>query len=145
MLHTLATRTRKKKRIGRGGVRGRKSGRGDKGQRSRAGRRIRPAIRDELQRIPKRRGHNRNRARGIRGDRGERVITLQMIDRNFSNGETVTPKELITRRIIGRVRGREPRVSIVSRGDLSHSVTIRRCRVSASAQKHIEEAGGAVH
>ena len=145
MLHTLTTRTKKKKRIGRGGVRGRKSGRGDKGQRSRAGRKIRPAIRDELQRIPKRRGHNRNRARGIRGDRGERSVTLRTLDRNFADGDVVTPRELVSRRIVARVQGREPGIAVVSQGTLSRSITVRRCRVSASAREHIEKAGGTVH
>lgn len=45
-----------RKRIGRGGKRGNTSGRGQKGQKSRAGRRIRPAERDLIQRLPKLRG-----------------------------------------------------------------------------------------
>lgn len=45
-----------KKRIGRGGKRGTYSGRGMKGQKARAGRKIRPAIRDLMQRTPKLRG-----------------------------------------------------------------------------------------
>ncbi len=44
------------KRIARGGKRGRTSGRGQKGQKSRSGRKIRPAIRDLVQRTPKLRG-----------------------------------------------------------------------------------------
>lgn len=47
-----------KKRIGRGGKRGTYSGRGQKGQKSRAGRRIRPAERDLLLKLPKLRGFN---------------------------------------------------------------------------------------
>jgi len=45
-----------KKRIARGGKRGRTAGRGQKGQKSRAGRKIRPAVRDLVQRTPKLRG-----------------------------------------------------------------------------------------
>jgi len=44
------------KRVGRGGKRGTTSGRGTKGQRARAGHRIRPAERDLIQRLPKLRG-----------------------------------------------------------------------------------------
>lgn len=57
-LHTLSGeyRGQRSKRIGRGGKRGSYSGRGVKGQRSRAGRRIRPAERDLILRIPKKRG-----------------------------------------------------------------------------------------
>ncbi len=43
-------------RIGRGGKRGTTSGRGQKGQKSRAGRRIRPAARDLVLKFPKWRG-----------------------------------------------------------------------------------------
>lgn len=43
-------------RIGRGGKRGTTSGRGQKGQKSRSGHRIRPAVRDMIQRLPKLRG-----------------------------------------------------------------------------------------
>lgn len=57
-LHELQpkTKNKKKKRIGRGGKRGTYCGRGLKGQKSRAGRRIRPAVRDVILRIPKLRG-----------------------------------------------------------------------------------------
>lgn len=50
------TKNKSKKRIGRGGKRGTYSGRGMKGQKSRAGRKIRPAVRDLMQRTPKLRG-----------------------------------------------------------------------------------------
>ncbi|HOK35099.1 MAG TPA: hypothetical protein PLL80_00755 [Candidatus Pacearchaeota archaeon] len=45
-----------KKRIGRGGKRGTYSGKGIKGQTSRAGAKIRPEIRDFIKKIPKKRG-----------------------------------------------------------------------------------------
>ena len=54
---------RRKARIGRGGKRGTYSGRGVKGQKARAGRRIRPADRDFFQRLPKLRGF-KNRFKG---------------------------------------------------------------------------------
>jgi len=46
------------KRVGRGGKRGTTSGSGTKGQKSRSGHRIRPAIRDLMRRLPKLRGTN---------------------------------------------------------------------------------------
>ncbi|MDP1719041.1 MAG: 50S ribosomal protein L15, partial [bacterium] len=46
----------KKPRVGRGGKRGTMSGKGQKGQKARAGRRIRPAERDFIQRLHKLRG-----------------------------------------------------------------------------------------
>lgn len=55
-LKPLHPNKRPKPRVGRGGKRGTYSGRGQKGQRARAGHRIRPASRDLLQRLPKLRG-----------------------------------------------------------------------------------------
>lgn len=52
-----------KKRIGRGGKRGTFSGRGVKGQKARAGRKVRPATRDLIQQIPKLRGSRNMGAR----------------------------------------------------------------------------------
>jgi large subunit ribosomal protein L15 len=60
-LHQLQPITKKKaeKRVGRGGKRGTYSGRGLKGQKARAGRKIRPAIRDYIQKLPKIKGAKR--------------------------------------------------------------------------------------
>ena len=51
--HKLKT----KKRVGRGGKKGTYSGRGVKGQKSRAGAKIRPEIRDLIKKMPKKRGY----------------------------------------------------------------------------------------
>jgi large subunit ribosomal protein L15 len=47
----------KRPRVGRGGKRGTTAGKGTKGQKARSGHRIRPAIRDLIQRLPKLRGY----------------------------------------------------------------------------------------
>lgn len=49
--------SKKKKRIGRGGKKGTYCGKGIKGQKSRAGAKIRPEIRDFIKKIPKVRGY----------------------------------------------------------------------------------------
>lgn len=58
-LHQLSSPSRKypTARVGRGGKRGKTAGKGTKGQKARAGHRIRPAERDLIQRLPKRRGY----------------------------------------------------------------------------------------
>ena len=58
-LHELKPihKLKRKKRIGRGGKRGTYSGRGIKGQKARAGRRLKPVIRDLIKRYPKLRGY----------------------------------------------------------------------------------------
>ena len=50
---------KRKKRIGRGGKKGTYSGKGMKGQRSRAGRKMAPIIRELIKRYPKLRGYRR--------------------------------------------------------------------------------------
>ena len=54
-IHQIQRQTKlaKKKIIGRGGKRGTTAGRGTKGQKARAGHRIRPEIRDTIKKIPK--------------------------------------------------------------------------------------------
>ena len=144
-LHTLSnTSLKKKKRIGRGGVRGAKSGRGDKGQRSRAGRRIRPAFRDELQRIPKRRGHNKNRARGVRNRPASRTVTLDFLERNFQKNDKVTPKVLVEKRFFSRVGGRLPQVKIVARGSLDTPLFFSGCAFSTVARERVLAVGGTI-
>lgn len=51
-IHKLKT----KKRVGRGGKKGTYCGHGVKGQKSRAGAKIRPEIRDLIKKMPKKRG-----------------------------------------------------------------------------------------
>ena len=144
MLHTLTTNKKRKKRVGRGGARGTNSGHGHKGQKSRAGHRIRPALRDELQRIPKRRGYNKNRARGVRNRDPVRSVTLTMLAKNFSKNEKVTPTILTKKRLIAPVRGKMPSVKIIATGDVSEALTIVRCAVSPAARERIEKAGGTI-
>ena len=60
--HTLKRKTANKKsrQVGRGGTRGKTSGRGTKGQNARAGRKKRPELRDFIKRIPKLRGRGKS-------------------------------------------------------------------------------------
>ena len=144
MSTVLVQQGRKKKRVGRGGASGKNAGRGHKGQRSRAGRRIRPALRDILQRLPKRRGHNKNRARGVRIRPAVREVSLHTLATYFSANDLVSPKVLLERGIVTRVRGRVPRVKIVASGALSTPLRISRCEASSVAREMIEKAGGTI-
>jgi len=57
-LHQIkSSKKRLKKRIGRGGKKGTYCGKGMKGQKSRAGAKIRPELRDFIKKIPKVRGY----------------------------------------------------------------------------------------
>ena len=65
--HTLKRKTKNKKarQVGRGGTRGKTSGRGTKGQNARAGHKKRPELRDLIKRIPKLRGRGRSSLKSI--------------------------------------------------------------------------------
>lgn len=146
MLHSISTNNKtRKKRSGRGGSRGKLAGRGHKGQKSRAGRNIRPAIRDEMQRIPKRRGHNRNRARGVRADKVVRSVTLTMLEKNCKANDIITPNFLVQKKLISRVKGKPPKVKIVASGDITIPLTVRSsCSVTKGAEEKIAGAKGSV-
>ncbi len=64
-LNTLQSKTKRmiSDRIGRGGKRGKTSGRGVKGQRAHGDHGVRPELRDAIKKLPKRRGYGKNRGR----------------------------------------------------------------------------------
>ena len=65
--HTLKRKTKNKKarQVGRGGTRGKTSGRGTKGQNARAGRKKRPELRDIIKRVPKLRGRGKSSLKSL--------------------------------------------------------------------------------
>ena len=137
-LHTLqAGKNKKVIRVGRGGKRGTFSGRGTKGQKARAGRRVRPQSRDVLMKIPKRRGYRftafRVRPHGI---------NVALIERVFKNGETVSPRTLAEKGILSKKRALLPKVKILAMGTITKNIIVEGCDVSMSAKEKIENAGG---
>lgn len=146
-LHEL-TRTHKntdEKRVGRGGRRGKTSGRGHKGQRSRAGHRIRPQARDLIKKLPKLRGHGIHRSASVHSGREPIVpVNLSTLEQTFDANAEVTPKALVARGIVTKRGGRVPAVKILGDGALTKPLSISGCRVSAAAQEAITQAGGTV-
>jgi large subunit ribosomal protein L15 len=140
-LHSLTPRTRNRKNapVGRGGKRGKTSGRGGKGQTARAGHKIRPEVRDLIKKLPKRRGHGRNRARTIRTNRvAVSVVNLATLDAAYKAGETVTPASLLSKGLIRREGGRLPAVKILGTGELTKKLSVRGCELSGGAKKALE-------
>ncbi len=138
-LHELqrATKQKREKRVGRGGKRGKTSGRGTKGQKARAGHRIRPAIREELKKLPKLRGY---RMKSIAAKPA--AVNVGTLNQFFSAGETVTPSILAERGLVRRARGLA--VKILGDGALEKKLTISGCTASASARAKIEASGGTI-
>jgi large subunit ribosomal protein L15 len=122
-----------KKRVGRGGKRGTTSGRGQKGQKSRAGHRIRPAVRDIINRLPKWRGfHNK-------------IKSLKPVSLNLKNLKNLSgiidigalkKAGLIDKKYKGRVK-------ILSGGE-AKNWQIKGLLLSEDAKNKIEKAGGEI-
>jgi len=146
-LHTLKRNhsNKRKKRVGRGGLRGKTSGRGHKGQKSRSGRKMRPESRDIIKKIPKMRGHGKHRATSVYATRAKAsVVNLGALDRNFQDGQTVSPKTLAERKLI-RKNGRFfPDVKILSHGDLSKKLIFSNVSFSAVAKEKVESSGSTI-
>lgn len=146
-LHELKPKTRFKdeKRIGRGGKRGKTSGKGGKGQTARAGGRPRPELRDMIKRLPKRRGHGKNRTRTVNEERVRPyVLNVGLISTTFENGSEVTPKTLVASGIVRTKDGKAPVFKILAEGEISKKLTFKGCLVSTAARAKIEAAGGTV-
>lgn len=147
-LHTLAPRTKNTTFtvVGRGGKRGKTSGRGGKGQTARAGHKIRPEVRDLIKKIPKRRGYGKNRSRHIRGTRLTYApVNLTALEAKFPAGADITPATLFAARLVRRVGGRMPKVKILGTGEVSKAFTFSRVVLSASAKAAVEKAGGTIN
>jgi len=136
-LHTISPNkgaTKKRKRVGRGNSSGHGtySGRGQKGQKSRSGvtglKRL--GMKKQLLQIPK--------ARGFKSEKPKsQVVSLAQINNNFKDGAVITPKSLLTRKLIGTMK---LPVKILGGGELKiKDVKFERVRVSESVKKQLEE------
>ncbi|MEN9922373.1 MAG: hypothetical protein RL097_650 [Candidatus Parcubacteria bacterium] len=146
-LHELQPTAPRKvaKRIGRGGKRGKMSGRGHKGQTARTGNSTRPEMRDFIKKLPKLRGHGVNRSRTVNAERVlPVVVNVSALEASFEVGATVTPKTLVAAGVIATVAKRAPMVKILGNGELKKKLVVENCQVSQSAKTKIEAAGGSV-
>lgn len=138
-------KNKKSKRVGRGVTRGKTSGRGHKGQKARAGANIRPAARDMIKKIPKKRGHGVNRAKTVNVDKpAPAEVKIAELENNFENGEQVTPKSLVAKSVVKKKGGRIPPVKILDGGEVNKELAVSGCGVSSSAKDKIEKVGGEI-
>jgi large subunit ribosomal protein L15 len=145
-LHELKPTTSRKtaKRVGRGGKRGKTSGKGHKGQKARTGNSTRPEMRELIKKLPKLRGHGVNRARTVNNERELPIVINVSSLEVLEAGATVTPKTLVTAKIVNPSKKRAPKVKILGNGNLTKKLTVENCQVSKSAKEKIESAGGSV-
>lgn len=138
-----ATAQPKAKLVGRGGKRGKTSGKGGKGQTARAGHRVRPAMRDIIKKLPKLRGHGKNRAKSVFYRGPVAVVNVGALN-VFPANSVVTPTSLIAQGLISEVFGKNPTVKILGTGELTVALSFERCDVSETAKAKIEKAGGSI-
>jgi large subunit ribosomal protein L15 len=143
-----AQERRDRKRVGRGlgSGKGRYSGRGIKGEKSRSGsHKMRAGFEGGqmpiYMRLGKQRGNTSKDAMPVGPFRTYTVpVNVRDLDR-FDNGAEVTPESLVEIRLL---KNTKIDVKILGDGDLKKKLTVRVHAVSASAREKIEAAGGTV-
>jgi large subunit ribosomal protein L15 len=143
-IHELKRKTKNKKfpLIGRGGKRGKTSGRGGKGQTARAGHKARPEMRDTIKRMPKLRGHGKNS--NLSYQKKPFVVNVGDLEKIFAAGAKITPQTLVKKNVVKMEAGKNPTIKILALGDITKKFIVEQCAVSAEAKAKIEKAGGKV-
>jgi large subunit ribosomal protein L15 len=149
-LHSLqpAQDRKDRKRVGRGpgSGKGKFSGRGIKGQKSRSGsHKMRAGFEGGqmpiYMRIGKLRGSTSKDAMPVGPFRtATQPVNLRDLDR-FDEGAEVTPESLVEKRIL---KNTKIDVKLLGTGEVSKKLTVRVHAISASAREKIEAAGGTV-
>jgi large subunit ribosomal protein L15 len=137
-----------RKRVGRGlgSGKGRYSGRGIKGQKSRAGsHKMRAGFEGGqmpiYMRLGKQRGSTSKDAMPIGPFRTSTVpVNVAALDR-FDDGTEVTPEALVEK---GLIKNTKTDVKLLGNGELKKKLTVRVHAISATAREKVEKAGGTV-
>lgn len=127
-----------KKLIGRGGARGKTSGRGHKGQTAHGGT-PRPMIRDIIKKLPKLRGYKFNSIQTK-----PFAINVAQLEDVFSSGDMVNPETLLAKGVLSGKKSVFANIKILGTGELTKKLTVGQCSVSKSAHDKIVKAGGTV-
>ncbi|MCX6720575.1 MAG: 50S ribosomal protein L15 [Candidatus Staskawiczbacteria bacterium] len=140
-LHDLKPKhkNRNKKRVGRGGAHGTYSGHGMKGQKSRAGRKMVPIIRELIKKYPKLKGY-----RSFRFEKDCAVVNLETLEKHCKDGEIINPENLTKSGIVNQINGKTPKVKILGTGKLTKKLVVENCKASKTAKEAIEKAGGVI-
>lgn len=136
-LHQLKPKIKlkNKKRVGRGGKRGSFSGKGIKGQKTHAGRKIKSQIMELIQRLPKLRGFKNKSF-------FPKAIAVNVGDLDKKTTVNIINKEALFK--AGLIKKIDSPVKILSEGEIKRSLQIEGLKVSKTAKKKIEAAGGQI-
>ncbi len=129
----------KKRKVGRGGKRGTYSGRGIKGQKSRAGSKIKPQIREMILKFPKRRGVSFHSFK-------KKSLAIKLVDivKVFPEGGVINLNKLKKAGLIKRIKGEIRPIKILSAIPLSKKYIIKDCLASEKVKEVIIKAGGKI-
>ncbi len=128
-----------RKRVGRGDSSGlgRTCGRGEKGQKSRSGSKIR--LHFEGGQIPLFRRLPHIRGFKARNHKNWTCVNVSDIENSFEAGAVVDAQALIEKKIISSI---DHGLKILAKGEITKSITVKANMFSKAAQQKIESAGG---
>ena len=101
-------------------------------------------MRDILKKLPKRRGHGKNRSRTVRPQVIYSPVNLAALEKAFNAGDSVSPLTLREKGLVGTRGGYILPVKLLGTGTLTKKLACVDCFASESAKKAIEAAGGSL-
>ena len=129
-----------RKRVGRGDSSGlgKTAGRGEKGQKSRSGAKIRPFFEGGqiplFRRLPKRGFKNADRVVYA-------LVNLSVLESNFQAGDVVDLASLHEKKLLGKG---DTIIKVLANGEISKALTVKAQKFSATAAAKIQAVGGTV-
>ena len=138
-LNSTPGSTHRRKRVGRGDSSGmgKTACRGEKGQKSRTGSKIRPFF--EGGQIPL---YRRLPKRGFTNDMFKKeyaIVNVELLNDLFNDGDTVSIETLLEQ---GIVKKELCGLKVLGRGEITKKLTVKATIFSGSAKEKIEAAGG---
>lgn len=133
-------KNKSRKRVGRGGKRGTYSGKGLKGQKSRAGAGVKPGFRGGdtplWKKFPKARGASKKVEIKRLGFQLRRVkpatVNLRDLNRKFSDGEIISPQSLKGKGLVKKIKNG---VKILGKGEIRKRLVFKDVLMSKSAKQ----------
>jgi len=98
-----------------------------------------PMIRELIKKYPKLKGY-----RAVRLQKYSVVVNLDTLEKTTKDGDVISADNLIKNGIVRMIKGKKPEIKILGNGKLTKKLTIENCKVSESAKKAIEKAGGTI-
>ncbi len=141
-IHELrpSIKNKKRKRVGRGGKRGTYSGRGIKGQKARAGHKIKSQLREMILKFPKRKGAGLK----MKKKREKIEVKWEKIIKQFPQGGVISPKKLEEVGLVDLPKSKRYTVKIIGGEKVEAPFVIKKCLLTKKLREAILKAGGKI-